>query len=117
MGGRGTLVADQFRAWGGRNGVFALLEWRIPVPFPTIPLGAFSSTGNRVTVAPNIALGWTSGELAQAVPWEVTHGVRPVVGLGIEWFHNLFRIDFGFGLEDSQFGVVFDLNRGLWGIL
>jgi hypothetical protein len=117
VGGRGTLVPDPFRAWGGRNGAFGVLEWRIPVPFPTIPLGAFSSTGNRITVAPNIALGWTSGELAQAVPWEVTDGVRPVVGLGIEWFHNLFRVDLGFGLENSEFGVVFDVNRGLWGIL
>jgi len=117
MGGRGTLVPDPFRRWGGRRGAFGLVELRIPVPFPTVPLGAFSSTGNRVTVAPNIALGWTGWELGEAVPWEATGGVRPVVGLGIEWFHNLFRVDFGFGLEDSEFGVVFDVNRGLWDIL
>ncbi|MEJ2237569.1 MAG: BamA/TamA family outer membrane protein [Gemmatimonadales bacterium] len=117
MGGRGTLIPDPFRAWGGRSAAFGLVELRIPVPFPTIPLGAFSSTGNRVTVAPNVALGWTGWELTGTVPWEVTGGVRAVVGLGIEWFHNLFRVDFGLGLEDSEFGVVFDVNRGLWGIL
>ena len=64
-----------------------------------------------------LKLGWTGWELTGGVPWEVTGGVRPVVGLGIEWFHNLFRVDFGLGLENSEFGVVFDVNRGLWGIL
>jgi hypothetical protein len=117
MGGRGTLVPDPFRAWGGRSGVFGLLEWRVPIPFPTIPLGAFSSTGNRITVAPNVALGWTGGEVASVVPWMATGSFRPVVGLGVEWFHNLFRVDLGLDLKDSQFGVVFDVNRGLWGIL
>ncbi len=117
MGGRGTLVPDPFRAWGGRYGVFGSLEWRIPVPFLTIPLGAFSSTGNRITLAPNVALGWTGGALAEPTPWQVMDGARPMVGLGIEWFHNLFRVDVGFGLRDSEFGFVFDVNRGLWSIL
>jgi hypothetical protein len=117
LGGRGTLVPDPFRAWGGRAAAFGLLEWRIPVPIPGIPLGAFSATGNRFTLAPNVSAGWAGGTLTGAVPWQPTQGVRPVVGLGLEWFHNLFRVDLGLDLRDGRFGVVFDVNRDMWEIL
>ncbi len=117
LGGRGTLVPDPFRQWGGRAAAFGLLEWRIPVPIPAIPLGAFSATGNRITLAPNVSAGWAGGELTGTVPWQSSGVVRPVVGLGLEWFHNLFRVDFALSLRDGRFGVVFDVNRDMWQIL
>ena len=45
MGGRGTLVGEPFRAYGGRTAALAHLEWRFQVPVPAIPLGSFASTG------------------------------------------------------------------------
>jgi hypothetical protein len=117
MGGRGTLIPDPFRQWGGRRAVFGEIEMRIQVPFPAIPLGPYTSTDNRITLVPNFAAGWTGGVLVQTVPWQTTGTLRPVIGLGLEWFHNLFRVDVALSLRDTHFGIVFDVNRDLWGIL
>ncbi len=61
LGGRGTLLGEPFRAYGGRDAALAHLEWRFEVPFPAISMGSFASTGRRLTVAPFLAagVGWT----------------------------------------------------------
>jgi hypothetical protein len=116
LGGRGTLVGEPFRAWGGRYAAFGTIEWQLPVPFPEIPLGAFVSTGRRVVVAPFFGLGWAGGAYAD-LPWGATDGVRPVVGVGIEWFHRFFRADVGVGLRDGEVSLVIDVTQDLWDIL
>src|SRR5439155_3580370 len=32
LGGRGTLLGDEFREWGGRRAALVHFEWRTPVP-------------------------------------------------------------------------------------
>jgi hypothetical protein len=86
------------------------------VPFPAIPLGPFASTGRQLVVAPFVSAGW-SGGVVPGVPWMPTGGVRPAVGLGLEWFHGLLRLDVGMRLRDPALGVVVDVRRDLWGIL
>lgn len=115
FGGRGTLVADPFRAWGGRRAVLGTLEWRVPVPFPAIPIGPFLSTGDRIVVAPFVAVGWADDAVA-GMPWVPSGEARPAFGVALEWFHRLLRVEGGVNL-DGQFGVTADLGRDLWGIL
>ncbi len=114
LGGRGDLVSEPFRAWGGRRGAFGSLEWRVPVPFLSVPLGSVVSTGDRIFLVPFIAAGAIGGDRGL---WEASDGVRAVAGLGVEWFHSLLRVNVGVSLRDPQVGVVADINRGLWGIL
>lgn len=116
MGGRGTLVAEPFRAYGGRTAALGHVEWRFQVPVPSIPLGSFASTGPRMTVAPFLSAGYTSRPLP-GLPWGSTDGVRPVAGLALEWFMRLIRVEAGIGLRDGRFGVTIDVNRDWWGLL
>jgi hypothetical protein len=116
LGGRGTLVAEPFRAYGGRTAVLTHLEWRFEVPVPALPLGSFASTGRRMTVAPFLSAGYTGRALA-GLPWGVTDGVRPVAGLALEWFMRLVRVEAGIGLRDGRFGLTVDINRDWWGLL
>ncbi len=116
LGGRGTLVGEPFRAWGGRDFALGRAEWRFEVPVPAIPLGSFASTGRTMTVAPFVAAGWTGRPLA-AVPWAGTDGVRPVVGVALEWPFRLLRLEAGVGLRTGDFGVTFDVHPEWWGIL
>jgi hypothetical protein len=116
IGGWGTLLGESFRAWGGRQMALAALEYRLPVPFPAIPLGAFASTGNRITLAPFVAAGWTGGNIA-ALPWRASREVRPVAGLGIEWFQHLIRADVGVSLRTGRVGVSVDVSPEWWEIL
>lgn len=115
LGGRGTLVTEPFRAWGGRHAAFGMLEWRARAPVPAIPLGPLLSTGRHVVVAPYVAAGWAGGDMA-GVPWRATSGVRPTVGVGLEWFHRLLRVDLGVNV-DGDVGWTVDIGRDLWGIL
>ena len=116
IGGRGTLVGEPFRAYGGRTAALAHLEWRFEVPFPAIRLGSFASTGRRLTLAPFVAAGY-AGRAIPGLPWAHSDGVRPVAGLALEWFMRLIRIEAGVGLTDGDVGVTVDINRDWWGLL
>ena len=116
MGGRGTLVGEPFRAYGGRTAALAQMEWRFDVPVPSLSLGSFASTGRRMTVAPFLAAGY-AGHPLPGLPWGRTDGVRPVAGLALEWFMRLIRVEAGVGLRDGHVGVTLDINRDWWGLL
>jgi hypothetical protein len=116
IGGRGTLVGEPFRAYGGREVALGQLEWRFDVPVPAIPLGSFASTGRRATVAPFLAAGYT-GRPLPGVPWASSDGIRPVAGVALELFMRLLRVEAGIGLRDGDFGLTVDVNRDWWGLL
>jgi hypothetical protein len=116
IGGWGTLPGEGFRRWGGRRMALAWLEYRVAVPFPAIPLGAFVSTGSSITIAPFVAAGVAGGPIG-SVPWRPTREVRPVVGGAIEWFHRLLRTEVGVSLRTGQVGVTVDVSREWWGVL
>jgi hypothetical protein len=116
LGGRGTLVGEPYRAYGGRSAGVAQMEWRFEVPVPALPLGSFASTGRRATIAPFLALGYADRSIA-GLPWNTTDGIRPVAGFAVEWFMRLLRLEVGFGLRDGDVGVTVDVNRDWWGLL
>jgi hypothetical protein len=116
MGGRGTLVGEPFRAYGGRTAALVHLEWRFEVPAPALPLGSFASTGRRMTLAPFIAAGY-AGQPIPGLPWSDTDGLRPVAGVALEWLMRLIRVEAGIGLRDGDLGVTVDINRDWWGLL
>lgn len=116
LGGRGTLVGEPFRGYGGRRAALVQVEWRFDVPAPAIPLGSFASTGRRMTVAPFVAAGWAD-RTPSGLPWQRSDGVRPVVGVAAEWLMRLIRVEAGVALRGGGFGVTVDLSRDWWGIL
>ena len=116
IGGRGTLVGEPYRAYGGRSVALAHLEWRFEVPAPALNLGSFASTGRRMTLAPFISAGYAAQPLP-GLPWSRSGGIRPVAGLAVEWFMRLLRVEAGVGLRDGGLGVTVDINRDWWGLL
>lgn len=116
MGGRGTLLGEPFRIYGGRSLALAQAELRFNAPFPAIPLGSFATTGKTIVVAPFLAAGWTERSYA-ALPWGVSDGVRPVAGIALEWLMRLIRVEAGIGLRTGDIGVTIEVHRDWWGIL
>jgi hypothetical protein len=116
MGGRGTLEGEPFRAYGGRAAGWARVDWRVPVPFPAIPIGRFASTGRQLVLAPFASAGWTGEPLAAGVGG-ASDGIRPVVGVAVEAFHRLLRVDAGWAPRAGRVGVSVDVRRSLWPIL
>ncbi len=58
LGGRGTLLGEGFRAYGGRETAWGSLDLRLPVGVPEVPLGSFAGTGRTLTLIPFVAAGW-----------------------------------------------------------
>jgi hypothetical protein len=116
LGGRGTLVGEPFRAFGGRRALLAHVEWRFEVPAPAIPLGSFASTGATATLAPFAAVGWAGGAVG-GMPWDPDAGARPVAGVALELFMRLIRVEAGVALRTGRFGVTLDVSRDWWGAL
>ena len=115
LGGRGTLVGDEFREWGGAASALGHVEWRLPVPFPTLPLGPYARTPGTLIVAPFAAVGWAERPAAGA-PWRASDGARVTLGLAVEWL-GLLRIEAGWGTASDKIGVVMDVTRDFWDIL
>jgi hypothetical protein len=116
LGGRGTLLGEGFRSLVGRQSAWASVEFRVPVAVPEIPLGSYAGTGTTATLIPFVAAGWTGGAILPALG-APSRGVRPVVGLGLGWLHDLLRFDVGYGLRSGRFGASFDITRDFWEIL
>ncbi len=116
LGGRGTLVGEPFRAYGGRTAALAHVEWRFQAPVPALQLGSFASTGHEVTLAPFIAVGYTGRPIAGLTRGD-SDGIRPVAGLAVELLMRIIRVEAGMGLRDGRFGVTVDVNRDWWGVL
>jgi hypothetical protein len=116
VGGRGTLVGEPFRAYGGRQMALTHLEWRFSLPIPALRLGSFASTGNRLVLAPFVAGAWSAQPVAGS-PWPATDGIRPVVGVAAEWFMRLLRIEAGVSLRDGSLGLTVDIHRDWWPLL
>jgi len=115
LGGRGTLLGDDFRRWGGSRMALAHLEWRVPVPFVSLRLGPYTRTPRQLTVAPYVAAGWADRPVP-GTPWVATPGTRVTLGLGLEWL-GVFRFEAGVGAESRRVGFALDVTRDFWGIL
>ncbi|MDH5198292.1 MAG: hypothetical protein OEY20_13695, partial [Gemmatimonadota bacterium] len=116
LGGRGSLVGEPYRAYGGRTAVVARLEWSVALPAPAIALGRYASTGRQLGLAPYVAAGWTARPLTD-LPWRASDGIRPVVGVTVEAFHRLLLVEFGWGVRDGGLEVTVDVRRDLWPML
>lgn len=116
LAGRGTLVGEPFRAFGGRTAALARVGWQFDVPFPAVPLGPFASTGRQLVLEPYVAVGWAA-EPVVGLPWAASDGARPVVGLAAEVFHNLLRVEAGWAPRARALGLTVDVRRALWPLL
>jgi len=114
-GGRGVEGCDGGRC-AGRYGAGGNLAWRLRAPVPDVPLGAWLSTGGSLIVAPFLRGAWLDGTVPDA-PWGGTRGVQAVAGVGLEWLHQLLRVELAVDLRRGRFGATLDLNRSLWPLL
>jgi hypothetical protein len=115
LGGRGTLLGDPFRAWGGARAALVHVEWRFPVPFVSLRAGAYARTPGTITLAPFVASGWTDRPVA-GTPWQATPGARTTAGLAVEWLGAL-RLEAGYGVQSRRVHLAFDVARDFWGVL
>jgi hypothetical protein len=115
MGGRGTLLGDPFRAWGGTRAALLHAEWRLPLPSLTLGIASVARVPTTLTLAPFVAAGWTDVP-PDGMTWSATGDPRLSVGVALEWL-GVIRLEFGYGTSSREAQVSFDLSRDFWPIL
>jgi len=115
LGGRGTLLGDGFRSWGGARAGLVHAEWRVPVRLLSVRIGSYARVPAPLTLAPYVAAGGTGRPLLGTL-WAATPDPRMTVGLGLEWLRVL-RCEIGVGLQSRRARFAFDVSRDFWGIL
>ncbi len=114
FGGVTTGPGYRFHEFAGKVAVSQRVEWRIPMPFVSIPLGRYGSTPTVATLAPFTHLVYTSGP----PPFTAARsGLYPSVGLGLEILFDLLRIQVARGLRGGRWTFSADVTHQLWSIL
>ncbi len=115
LGGPITAPGYGFHALRGRAGLSQRVEWRHPVPGPTIPLGRYGRVPGEITLAPYGLLAWTDGRTIG--PRAMSRGAYPAAGIAFIGLFNLLRVDVARGMRDGRWLGTVDVTRDFWGVL
>jgi len=96
-------------------GVTQRVEWRTPISAPAISLGRFGRAPGRATLAPFAQA--TFARRAAASDYLHPTGVYPSVGLALQPFFDLVRLEVARGLRHGVWTFNIDVTRDFWGVL
>jgi hypothetical protein len=114
LGGPVTGPGYEVDAFAARFGVAQRVEWRAPVPFPSVSLGRYGRSPARATLAPFAHAVY----VAQPADFRRPRaGWYPAVGAGAYVFFDLVRLDVARGVRDGRWTFAVDVARDFWRIL
>lgn len=139
MGGTTTAPGYDYHALVGRDAVSQRLEWQMPVPFPTFPLGRFGHVPGTATIAPFVHAAFVKrpscGALTPAPIFDggmsvvlgpfarscgaiqTADGAYPTLGIGFLTPFNLVRADVARGVgRGGRWTFSVDVSREFWSI-
>ena len=90
------------------------VEWRMPVPFPPIPIGRWGHSPGRATLAP---YGVILVQEARDPGGSRSTVGYPSLGGALLVFFDLIRVDVARGIRNGRWTFGVDLSRDLWRIL
>jgi hypothetical protein len=114
LGGPTSGPGYRFHEFVGELGATARVEWRAPVPFPSLPLGRFGRTAGTATLAPFAHAVYVTRPAALG---RGRGGWYPAVGVGAFTLFDVLRFDVARGLRDGRWTFSVDAARPFWGVL
>ena len=115
-GGPVTAPGYSAHAFASRALVSQRVEWRVPVPFPAIPIGRWGHSPGRATFAPYAGLVVLEQRDGGADGNRAVFGY-PSLGGALLVFFDLIRFDVARGIRNGRWTFGVDLTRDLWRIL
>jgi hypothetical protein len=115
FGGPISAPGYAYHELGARTALSQRVEWRTPIPAPSISLGRFGRVPGQATLAP-----FVQGTFARrALDADVAHptGVYPSAGVAVMPFFDLLRIQLARGLRNGRWSFNMDVAREFWGVL
>ena len=116
VGGHGTLPGVRHRSVGGRRHAVADVSWMrgAVIPTPPVPFARRITLPSRVGVF--VAAGMAGGDIPD-VPWRADGRVHPVVGVRVDLWGPMARIEVGADLRSGRMAITFDAHPDWWPIL
>ena len=114
LGGPITGPGYGYHQFAAAFGASQHVEWRSPLPFPSVPLGAFGTTPASFTLAPYAHVIYVDRSAAFAPH---AQGWYPSLGIGASFFFDLLRVDLARGLRNGGWTFGVDVTHDLWSIL
>ena len=111
FGGPLSAPGYRFHELGARAGATTRVEWRTQVPAPSVSLGRFGRIPGQATIAP-----FLQGTVVRPLAGRPSGGY-PSVGVAVQPFFDLMRLQFARGLRGGGWSVNVDVTRDFWGIL
>ena len=115
FGGPVSSPGYAFHELSALAGAYTRVEWRTPIPAPSIYLGRFGRVPAQATLAP--FLQGTYARRARFTDIAHPEGVYPTVGVALQPFFDLLRLQAARGLRNGRWTFNLDLSRDFWGIL
>jgi hypothetical protein len=115
FGGPVSAPGYAFHALATTAGVSQRLEWRTPIPAPSIPLGRFGRVPGQATLAPFVQ--GTFMRRSSLDGFAHATGIYPSVGIALQPFYELLRLQVGRGLRNGRWSFDVDVSREFWGVL
>jgi hypothetical protein len=115
FGGPLSAPGYDYHELGALAGLSQRVEWRTPIPFPSIPLGRFGKVPGEATLAPLV-----QGILARtARAGDADHptALYPSAGVALMPFFDLVRVQVARGLRNGRWNLNVDVARDFWGVL
>jgi hypothetical protein len=113
LGGPTSAPGYRFHEFASRFGVSQHVEWQSPIPFVGIPLGRYGRSPGSATLAPFAHAIY----VAKPSSGTRSEGWYPSLGLGLQFFFELVRIDVARGLRGGRWTFSLDISRDFWGVL
>jgi hypothetical protein len=115
FGGPMSAPGYEYHELASDAGLTQRVEWRTAIPAPSLSLGRFGKMPARATLAPFAQATFAR----RAVASDVTHptGVYPSVGVALQPFFDLLRLEVARGLRHGRWSFNVDVSRDFWGVL
>jgi hypothetical protein len=123
LGGPTTAPGYEFHELVGSMGFSQRLEWQLPIPFISVPLGRFGRAPARALLAPFAQLAVVVGDHDPVRRTILGRGVirvdggYPSLGVGVLTLFEMVRFDVARGLREGRWSFSADLVRDFWRIL
>ncbi|MDQ3674852.1 MAG: hypothetical protein M3365_10800 [Gemmatimonadota bacterium] len=114
LGGPTTAPGYEFHEFVGRGGLSQRVEWRMPAPFFSIPLGRYGRAPGTITLAPFATVVWINRSVGFK---DKRQGWYPSLGLGALALFDVIRFDVARGLRGGRWTFSVDVARDFWSVL
>jgi hypothetical protein len=90
----------------------------VAVPLPGVSHATGSDPGLLASrLAPYLAAGVAGGDLGPTVPWRGDGRITPVLGLRLDLWGPLLRLDLGWAPRRGGIGLTLDAHPAWWPLL